>query len=158
MPNICDRTKANPFYQARLQASTHNEQLSSREGAADIMAIDRGRLYRIENGVADPYPEEVHLMADLYGAPELRNWYCRNKCPLGIDFPKIEDASLDRLTIRALASLRNVTEVKETLLGITADGIIDESEKPQLDEIIKRLDELNEINMNLKAWTAKNLK
>lgn len=158
MPNICDRTKANPFYQARLQASTHNEQLSSREGAADIMAIDRGRLYRIENGVADPYPEEVHLMADLYGAPELRNWYCRNKCPLGIDFPKIEDASLDRLTIRALASLRNVTEVKETLLGITADGIIDESEKPQLDEIIKRLDELNEINQSLKAWTAKNLK
>ena len=62
MSNIAARTSANVFYKARCEAATHNEQLSSREGAADIMSIDRGRLYRIESGIANPYPEEI---ADL---------------------------------------------------------------------------------------------
>ncbi len=48
MANIAAKTASNIFYLARCNASTHNEQLSSREGAADIMSIDRGRLYRIE--------------------------------------------------------------------------------------------------------------
>ena len=65
MSNLTAKTSNNVFYQARCEASTHNEQLSSREGAADMMSINRGRLYRIESGVVNPYPEEIHLMADL---------------------------------------------------------------------------------------------
>ena len=61
MANIAAKTSSNVFYKARCAASAHNEQLSSREGAADIMSIDRGRLYRIESGIANPYPEEIHL-------------------------------------------------------------------------------------------------
>ena len=82
MSNITAKTSSNIFYQARCEAATHNEQLSSREGAADYMSIDRGRLYRIESGIAVPYPEEIRLMADLYNAPELENYYCRTMCPL----------------------------------------------------------------------------
>ena len=89
MANITVQTSSNIFYQARCKASTHNEQLSSREGAADILLIERGRLYRIERGVANPYPEEVHMMADLYNAPELRNYYCKNHCPLGGDIQEV---------------------------------------------------------------------
>lgn len=33
MANITAKTSSNVFYQARCTASTHNEQLSSREGA-----------------------------------------------------------------------------------------------------------------------------
>ena len=89
MANITDETANNVFYKTRITASKNNEQLSSREGAADILSIDRGRMYRIEKGVANPYPEEVHLMADLYNAPELRNYYCTELCPLGCDMPKV---------------------------------------------------------------------
>lgn len=60
MSNIAAKTSANVFYKARCEAAAHNEQLSSREGAADIMSIDRGRIYRIESGIVNPYPEEVH--------------------------------------------------------------------------------------------------
>lgn len=126
MSNIAAKTSANIFYQTRCAASTHNEQLSSREGAADIMSIDRGRLYRIESGLVNPYPEEVHLMADLYNAPELRNYYCREMCPLGGDVPLLELEDLDRITVRAMASLRKVAEMKESLLDITEDGVITE--------------------------------
>lgn len=62
MANVTAKTSSNVFYKARCAASAHNEQLSSREGAADIMSIDRGRLYRIESSIVNPYPEEVHLM------------------------------------------------------------------------------------------------
>ena len=85
MSNVTTKTASNIFYQARRRAATYNEQLSSREGAADIMSIDRGRLYRIESGIVHPYPEEIHLMADLYNAPELKNYFCKNICPLGGD-------------------------------------------------------------------------
>ncbi len=63
------------------------------------MSIDRGRLYRIESGVAEPYPKEVHLMADLYNAPELRNYYCTEICPLGCDMPKAGAVNLIELQI-----------------------------------------------------------
>lgn len=62
MANVTAKTSSNIFYKARCEAATHNEQLSSREGAADYMSIDRGRLYRIESGIAIPYPEEIRLM------------------------------------------------------------------------------------------------
>lgn len=103
MANVTAKTSSNIFYKARCEAATHNEQLSSREGAADYMSIDRGRLYRIESGIAIPYPEEIRLMADLYNAPELENYFCRTMCPLGCEMPKVELANLDRLTVRTLS-------------------------------------------------------
>lgn len=157
MSNIALKTSSNVFYQARCQASTHNEQLRSREGAADIMSIDRGRLYRIESGIANPYPEEVHLMADLYNAPELRNFYCRNCCPLGEDVPEINAAGIDRITIKALASFRKNGETQELLLSITEDGIISEDEKTELDKVLRNLEELEAVSQNLRAWIKKNL-
>lgn len=157
MPNITEKTSSNIFYKARCEAAKHNERLSSREGAADIMSIDRGRLYRIESGIANPYPEEIHLMADLYNAPELRNYYCREICPLGRDMPALELADLDRITVRAMASLRKVAETKDILLDITADGIITDEEKPELKKILATLDELTVIAQSLKLWAEKNM-
>lgn len=157
MSNIATKTSSNIFYKARCKASTHNEQLSSREGAADIMSIDRGRLYRIERGITNPYPEEIHLMADLYHAPELRNYYCKNCCPLGEDVPEADVNELDRIVIKALASFQKLDNTKESLLDIAEDGIISEDEKPELKKIIKNLEELEVVTQNLKIWVKKNL-
>lgn len=157
MSNITAKTSSNAFYQARCKASTHNEQLSSREGAADIMSIDRGRLYRIESGVTNPYPEEIHLMADLYNAPELRNYFCKNCCPLGEDVPEVSTSELDRITIKALSSFKRLDKTKEMLLDITEDGTISEKEKPELEKVLSDLEELEGITQNLRIWIKKNL-
>ena len=157
MANLTAKTSSNIFYKARCEAATHNEQLSSREGAADYMSIDRGRLYRIESGIAVPYPEEIRLMADLYNAPELENYYCRTMCPLGSGIPKAELVDMDRITIRTLSTFRKIGETKEMLLDITEDGVIDENEKPQLEEILKNLEEVEEIAQSMKLWIKKNL-
>lgn len=157
MANITAKTSSNVFYKARLAASLRNEQLSSREGAADIMSIDRGRLYRIESGIANPYPEEIHLMADLYNAPELRNYFCKTICPLGEDIPKAEIADLDRITVKTLSAIRKLGETKELLLDITEDGVIDESEKADMEKVLCNLEELEQIAQNMKLWIKKNL-
>lgn len=121
------------------------------------MSIDRGRLYRIESGIANPYPEEIRLMADLYNAPELENYYCTNICPLGRDMPKADLADLDRISIRALSTFRKIGETKEILLDITADGVIDESEKADMEKILENLEELEQVAQSLKLWVKKNL-
>lgn len=120
MANVTAKTSSNIFYKARCEAATHNEQLSSREGAADYMSIDRGRLYRIESGIAVPYPEEIRLMADLYNAPELENYFCRTMCPLGCEMPKAELANLDRITVRTLSVFRKIGKTKSEMITLLA--------------------------------------
>ena len=147
------------FCQARYEASKINDRLSSREGAAEELGIDRTRIARIELGSIIPYPEEVLLMADIYKAPEVRGNYCRELCPLGKGMPKIEShQDLDRIALRALYSFRKINEAKELLLDITADGVITEDEKPDLEKIINTLNEVNEVTQNLKNWIEKSLK
>ncbi len=157
MSNVTTKTASNIFYQARCRAATYNEQLSSREGAADIMSIDRGRLYRIESGIVHPYPEEIHLMADLYNAPELKNYFCKNICPLGGDIPRAEVADLDRITVRTLSAIRRLGETKDLLLDITEDGVIDESERDDMGKVLHNLEELEQITQSMKLWVKKNL-
>lgn len=90
MPKFATKAADNMFCQARYEAAKFNERLSSREGAAEELGVDRTRLARIELGSVTPYPEEVLLMADIYRAPELKGNYCREMCPLGKGMPKIE--------------------------------------------------------------------
>lgn len=157
MSNIAAKTSANVFYKARYEAAAHNEQLSSREGAADIMSIDRGRLYRIESGIANPYPEEIRLMADLYNAPELENYYCTNMCPLGCNIPKVNVEELDRISLKALSTFRKVEGTKELLLDITEDGVISDDEKEDLEKVLGNLEELEKVAQSLKLWVKKNM-
>jgi hypothetical protein len=157
MSNLTAETSSNAFYQARCAASAHNEQLRSREGAADIMSIDRGRLYRIEKGLINPYPEEVHLMADLYNAPELRNFYCTGMCPLGCEVSKASVEDLDRITIRVVSAFRRLDGTKELLLDITEDGIVADDEKQDMRRVLESLEELEGIAQSLKIWVRKNL-
>ena len=158
MPKILQTTTTNIFYEARKRAASHNDSLNGRESAADQMSIDRGRLFRIESGLALPYPEEVHLMAGLYNAPELRNYYCANSCPLGCNFAEAKVQDLDRISLKALSIFRRINDTQDRLLNIAEDGKVTEEEKEDMQEVLKNLEELEEVAQNLKLWVAKNQK
>lgn len=152
-------TKAagNIYCQCRKKAAMYNDKLNSREGAAELLRISPSTLADYELGITKIIPaDSIMRMADLYNAPELKNHYCRNCCPLGGDVPVIDMESLDRITVKALSSLRKVQSTRETLLDITEDGVISEDEKPMLEQILKDLDELSSIAHNLRAWIEKN--
>lgn len=152
-------TKAadNIYCKCRKEAAKYNDKLNSREGAAELLGYDQSSLSKWELGTGKPSPEAVMLMSDCYNAPELRNYYCRNECILGGNIPELNICELDRITVKAMALLRNMTKMKDELLDITEDGNITEDEKPALEEIIKTLDELSAIGQSLKAWAEKNL-
>lgn len=71
MSKFATKAAANMFCQARYEAAKSNERLSSREGAAEEIGIDRTRLARIELGSTIPYQEEVLLMDSFNDAIEV---------------------------------------------------------------------------------------
>lgn len=153
-------TKAanNMYYLARSEAAAQNPDLTSREKAAEIIGIDRTRLARIELGTILPYPEEVKAMAVAYNMPELCRSYCARECPLGKNnVHEVPITDFDRLALKILGSLQDIDTLKNSLITISEDGVIDENERPAFQEI---LDSLSKISANaeaLRLWAVKNI-
>lgn len=158
MAKICKAEPQNAYKAARLEAASRHDRFGTQERAAEAVLIDRNRLAKIEAGALTPHPEEVLMMADQYEAPELKNHFCRCSCPLGKNLPPVDASGLDRISLRAVSTLRKAKEVKEMLLDIADDGIVSEDEKPQFMEVLRILDEVSEIKENLKVWAEKNLR
>lgn len=150
-------TKAaeNMYCVARKTASEGNEQLNSREGASALTGIERTRLARIELGLIVPYPEEVRLMAEVYNAPELMPCYCSHDCQIGkcmsALIPSGQPTSLEQIAIRTAIAFRNTEQIRDQLLDITADGIIDDSEKQQLKTVLCKLSAISQIAYELQT-------
>lgn len=145
-------TKAvdSPYYQARIRAAECNDDFASREATADVVGVERTRLARIELGTLTPYPEEVLMMAEAYNAPELCNYHCTHDCPIGrITVAHAELRSIEQIAVRCYGTLRNAESIKESLISIAADGVIDEAERPQLVEILRKLSEINQVAAEL---------
>lgn len=169
-------TKAadNMYYLARCEAAAGNcgknsgtaplpeevrNALSSREKTAELLSMDRTRLARIELDTIAPYPEEVKAMAEVYNTPELCNAYCARECPIGRNsVPEVTIDDFDRLALKVLGSLKDIDSLRASLIAISEDGVIDESEQPAFQDI---LDSLEKISTNAKAlqlWAIKNIR
>lgn len=146
------------YCKSRLEAAIHDDRLKSREKAAEMLGYDPSTVASWELGSSRPSPEAVLIMADTYNAPNLCNYFCTNECPLGKDMPSIIDGDLDRIALRALGAIKDLKKAKENLIEITVDGIIDESERPLLEEILKTFDELSVVHNSLKVWYQKHSK
>ena len=154
-------TKAadNMYYLARSEASEFNPEFTSRESAAEIIGIDRTRLARIELDTIAPYPEEVKAMADAYNMPELCNSYCAKECPIGQNSVKevtIDD--FDRLALKVLGSLKDIDSLRASLIAISEDGVIEESERGTFEGILDALEKISTNAKALQLWAIKNIK
>lgn len=137
----------NPCFQCRKEAAKYNDKLNSREGAAEMLGVSVSSLADYELGITKVIPvDKVVLMAELYNAPELKAWYCTTECPIGRSFPmpSANISTVERTTMRLPKQLRQdeVQDIKDSLIEITADGVISEDEKVDLAEILEYLDEL----------------
>ncbi len=153
-------TKAadNVFCIARYQAAKENTIFNSRETAAESIGIDRTRLARIELGTVIPYPEEVLTLSKAYRMPELCNQYCARKCPIGrLTIQEVNITEFDRLILKVLGSTTNINDLRRSLIKIAADGIIDDSEKPEFHAVLESLERISENAQALKLWAMKYL-
>ena len=150
-------TKAgeNPWYKARMEAAKYDDRLLSREGAAERLGMSVSAVSDAELGLSKCMPvDKAVLMADLYKAPHLLNWYCLNECPIGCRLPLSDEVlGIDRVTVKMLKNLTvdDIKDVKEQLIDIAADGVISDDEKPDFREVLGYLDELARTISELKT-------
>lgn len=148
-------TKENKsVYQAR------REELGlSREKASELLeTIPPERIERIESGKFAAYPDEVLVMAEKYGAPNLCNYYCANECAIGKQYvPEVKIKHLSQIVLEMLASLNSVKKQQDRLIEITVDGKIGSDE---VDDFIQIQEELERISITVEAlqlWAEKKL-
>lgn len=153
-------TKAadNMYCIARYEAANSNESFSSREKASEEMGMDRTRLARIELGAVVPYPEEVLQLSKAYKAPELCNAYCATECPIGKrTVKKVTMDDFDRLSLKVLGSLKDIDDLRASLIAISEDGVIEEDEREEFYDILSSLEKISTNAKALKLWAEKNV-
>lgn len=152
-------TKAagNIYYQARYRASAANEGLSSREGAAEQLYCGRDVIAKVELDIVRPSPELVAMMADLYGAPELLSYFCANECAIGKsrNMAAVADMPVTQITVKTLNILKDISKRTDRLIEIVEDGVIDEHEIEDINEIIQTLKILGQMGEELAVQTEK---
>ena len=84
-------------------------------------------------------------MAEFYNAPYLKNYYCKNCCPIGKDreiATEIKDIQDTTVNLIFLLKKHNITEIADTLVEIAADRIIDDTEIADFERIVRALEEI----------------
>ncbi|MBQ6874451.1 MAG: helix-turn-helix transcriptional regulator [Clostridia bacterium] len=116
------------------------------------------RLERIENGKFPITPDEVMLLAEIYGEPTLCNRYCAKECPIGEKYvPEIKVKDLTQIVLEMLSSLNSMKKSQERLIEITADGIIDDDEIEDFVYIQKELEHISITVETLQLWVEQML-
>lgn len=154
-------TKAadNIYCQARYEALKLNDAFTSREKTSEIVHIDRTRLANIELGNITPYPEEVLALSEAYNSPELCNTHCSQCCPIGKQtVSKVTMDDFDRLSLKVLGSLKNIDELRLSLISISEDGVVDKHEQAEFNTILDTLDKISTNAQALRIWAQKNVK
>ena len=116
------------------------------------------RLERIENGKFPITPDEVMLLAEIYGEPTLCNHYCSKECPIGEKYvPEVKVKDLAQIVLEMLSSLNSMKKSQERLIEITADGMIDDDEIKDFVYIQKELERISITVETLQLWVEQML-
>ena len=116
------------------------------------------RLERIENGKFPITPDEVMLLAEIYGEPTLCNHYCSKECPIGEKYvPEVKVKDLAQIVLEMLSSLNSMKKRQERLIEITADDMIDDGEIQDFVFIQKELERISITVETLQLWVEQML-
>lgn len=142
MPRGATKAAENVYCQARYRAAEHDARLCSRESAAEQLYCGRDVIAKVELDVVRPGPELVAMMSDVYDAPELLSHYCSQECSIGKRrrMKAVGELPVTQITIKVLSGLKDIHKMTDRLLDIVEDGVIDQTEMPDILEIIGTLD------------------
>jgi len=128
----------------------------SRHDAALRLHIGSRTLTNYEHQVTVTPPEIALKMQELYRDPTLTAKYCSEYCPIGQIFAhRVPDHNnLCQSVLGLLDEHSDVTELRETLTKITADGVIDQREKLIFEKIMNELLDLEMKIEELKMQAA----
>ena len=114
--------------------------LLTQEEAAERLHISPETLKRYEGGRLTPPDETVARMCEIYGVRWLALEHAKATDRLGI-LPELEPKPLPMATISLTNRLRDAANRLAGLLRIAEDGVIDDAERPEFDNIVQDLRE-----------------
>ena len=114
--------------------------LLTQEEAAERLHISPETLKRYEGGRLTPPDETVARMCEVYGVSWLALEHAKATDRLGI-LPDVEPKPLPMATISLTNRLRAAADRLAGLLRIAEDGVIDDAERPEFDDIVQDLRE-----------------
>ena len=114
--------------------------LLTQEEAAERLHISPETLKRYEGGRLIPSDETVARMCSVYGVPWLALEHAKATDRLGV-LPEVEPKPLPMATISLTNRLRDAADRLAGLLRIAEDGVIDDTERPEFDNIVEDLRE-----------------
>lgn len=114
--------------------------LLTQEEAAERLHISPETLKRYEGGRFTPPDETVARMCEVYGVSWLALEHAKATDRLGI-LPELEPKPLPMATISLTNRLRDAADRLAGLLRIAEDGVIDDAERPEFDDIVQDLRE-----------------
>ena len=101
---------------------------------AERLEVSRQTVSKWELGSAQPELDKLAAISELFHVSA--DYLLRERSVR-------EPMSLDRLALRFLGCAQDLDAVSGELVRILRDGVIDETEQPQIREIAARLDELS---------------
>lgn len=150
---------------ASVYEEIRNEKLdwTRAKAALELEWIDENRLERIEKNRAAIRPDEVVRMAEVYDEPSLCNHYCAMQCPIGQDgkVPYVgqpERSELPIIVLQMIASHNNMSQMKDRLIEIAADGDVTDNEMEEFESIRKELEKITSTVKTLEMWAEKAIK
>lgn len=160
MARQATKAQGNMFFEARNNAAKYDERMKSRAMASELLGISESQLSRYELGITKDVPVDVvALMSDRYNAPELKNRYCKEICPIGCGSPiSCTLSPIEKITIQLLRDLDkdNLDTVMKKLINVAADGEVSEDEKVTVNEIVDYFDRVLLAITELRIMAKKN--
>ena len=125
-----------------IYQAARKEGCLTQEQAAERMEVSETTVKAWEQGARVPDNETVARMAELYGTPWLALEHLRSA---GSTLGVIPEITVQSLPTAAITLINRVLDFAERhrdrqLLRIAEDGIIDEEERPDFDDICRDLD------------------
>ena len=125
-----------------IYQAARKESCLTQEQAAERLEVSETTVKAWEQGARVPDNETVARMAELYGTPWLALEHLRSA---GSTLGVLPEVTVQSLPTAAITLINRVLDFAERhrdrqLLRIAEDGIIDETERPDFDDICRDLD------------------
>jgi transcriptional regulator with XRE-family HTH domain len=123
----------------------------TQEKSSELLDISVDSLRAYEGGKRIPPDKVVIKMIEIYNTQYLAYQHLKTSAEVGQKFlPNIEIKELPIAILKLQKEVSDFLKCRELMIEITCDGVIDENEQPQWNQIMKELDDVVEAIMTLK--------
>lgn len=127
----------------------------TQEAAAERLGISVESVRAYEIGQRIPPNDIVNAMVSCYGAQHLAVQHLQeNNVLFGQVIPQLEERSVLEVTVRIYNRLRRFQKDNrlDRLLAIAEDGVIDDQERPEFEDIIADLRQIIQSGLELEVY------